>query len=87
VQGSEDRLGHGIDFPQNLIVPESQDTKTGLMQAVVAHRIAFIALMLTAVHLHHQSFLQTNEIEHIVHEWMLTPELVTGNLPVAQLPP
>jgi hypothetical protein len=70
-----------------MIIPETQDTKSGLVQALIADQVLATVGVLTPVNLDHQSHLKTNKVKHIVHIRMLATELTTGDLPTAQLSP
>ena len=72
---------------QDLVVPESQNTETSVLQIPVPHYILFRVLMLPTIHLYNHAFFETNKVKHVVHERMLAAELAPRHLPTPQMLP
>lgn len=80
-------LNNRIRFLQYLIVPESQNSETSLIQAPITDHILFAFLMLSTVDFHHQPVFQAHEVKDIVQEWMLPTKFEPLDLPAAQTSP
>jgi hypothetical protein len=62
VQLCPNRLDHGVNFLQHLIVPKSENPKTRIAQPLIAHTIMLIVVVLAAIHLNNQLFFQTHKV-------------------------
>ena len=70
---------HRIKLPQDLVVPKTQDAVTARIQKFGASVVNFgHRPMLPAVNLHNKCFLDTDEIDDVRRNGVLTPELVSA---------
>ena len=87
LQPIEDAQPHRLTLHQHLAVGEAQHVIPELVQfgrapGVGSH--ALIAEMLTAVEFDDQHRLDTREVGEVTADWMLSPELLAEDLPIAQ---
>jgi len=67
---------HAIEIPEDIIIPESDDSKSmGFEPRSPCSIFIGLLLMLTAIHFHHQSMPQAAEIDDVITDSMLTAEL------------
>jgi hypothetical protein len=78
VQGQGDRLQHAIDVAQDVVVPEPQNAIAVLCEPPIAHGIARVCCMLSAVDLDHQVLFATDEIDNVGPDRLLPDELVAA---------
>ena len=82
------RLENTVHVIKYLIVPESQHAKPGLLQKDRTFSICFnVFSVLTAVQLDNESPFQTNEVEDVIPERVLTPEFAVAKLPSTKTTP
>jgi len=71
-----DLLSDCFDVVQHLVVPKAQDAKTGLRQSPCADFVLLcLVSVVPTVYLDDQLVLQAHEIEDVITERVLPPEL------------
>src|SRR5262245_54658999 len=76
-----DRLADAVDVSEHLVVPEAHDAKSLTGQPCCATRVFGCPLVvLTAIDLHEEPSLKTDEIDDVVADDLLAPELVPTEL-------
>ena len=82
------RFENTLDVFEYLIVPEPQHEKSRLLQKQSTCSIGLdVFRMLTAIQLDNESPFQANEIQDVVSERVLAPELAIAKLPSAKTTP
>jgi hypothetical protein len=82
-----DRLKHGINLCQHIIVPKSQHPKSAFLKESISPRIRWRVSMLPTVDLNDQLPFKTHEVQDEIAIRMLPAKLVTLQLSTPQTPP
>ena len=86
-QGFQNLLQHAINVVENLRIPESQNTKSHLLQNAIPFLVSHpLACMLAAIHLNHQSFFVADKIHDEGPQRFLPAELYTQRPPAKFAP-
>lgn len=90
MQGVPNRCQYTIEIPENLIIPESQDTDALFIQPACPFRIgcsALLGIVLPAIQFYRQLCRRAIKIQYKVSDGMLFTELETIQLFTAQALP
>jgi hypothetical protein len=88
VEGIPDRFEHGIQLLENLKVPEPHDPKSARLEPGRSHFISInLGCMLAAIEFDDQSRPEADEIDDIVSNRILLPELLPIRLPLLEMVP
>jgi hypothetical protein len=81
------RSEHARRLSQYVVIPDPQDPVSHLRQFSVACSVARILRMLTAIKLDYKSMLGTEEVGHVVTDWLLPPKLGASQITIPQMSP
>ena len=87
-QGVFDARQDTVDIVEDVVVPESQDAKALAFQPSGAGLVpTLLVRVLSAIQFDDKAFGETDEVDDIVSDRCLPPELTVLNLPASKAPP
>ncbi len=88
LQSPMDSFHNCCRVTQNLMIPESEHPKPGLIQHSVPNIIFYHSLdVLAAIYLNNKFRFEAYKIEYVISVWMLSSKLESVNLPFSQMAP
>jgi len=83
LESSQNRLDDPVGVAENVVVPKSDHLPALALEPSCSARVPCIVRMLTAIDLDHKAVFGAGEIDNEPTDWVLSPELVPQQAPIA----